>query len=400
MGRIEFLSEGANVVTEVSSSQQLAMIRTAAISSTSGTVFNPSTGALVPDTITASSKGYVFDNDAVLAGNQTVFGESINLTMTRVANGSTAVVNASALTLSVSALGQTVGATSTSDVGAIASSALLSGSDVQTINATLTSARGSGTRTDLSSTGLGTEAMAALNLGTVAADNTANAGQQGNLQNLTSVTVSGAGIVTINAGAIVAADAKLATINLSGMTAFADLNSLGQEVAANGTTVGGYNNLSTSTVTLNNSVVETVVLGGGRDTVATGSTIVKTDIVTGFQVTASADPLVVDTTRSDVLKIGTAFDSSAVVGTATHAAKMTVTGSSLEAALLQAANLKGGANGTTDIDKVVFHFGGNTYVYVDNLVNNLGGLDDTDQLVQLSGTLNLDLLLQSGVIIA
>ena len=50
-----------------------------------------------------------------------------------------------------------------------------------------------------------------------------------------------------------------------------------------------------------------------------------------------------------------------------------------------------------DVENVVFHFGGNTYAYVDTGAN---GLTDNDQLVQLSGTLNLDLLLQSGVIIA
>jgi hypothetical protein len=202
MGRIEFFNAGNNVVTEVASAQSLALIRTAVSAATIG--IDAVATAVVPTNITASSKGYVFDNDAVLAGNQTVFGENINLTMTNVADNSTATVNASALTLSVSALGQTVGATATTDVAAIASKVTLGTSDVQTLTATLTSARGSGTRTDLSSTGLGTESMAALDLGTVTADG-AGAGQQGNLQNLTTVTVSGSGVVTINAGAIAAA---------------------------------------------------------------------------------------------------------------------------------------------------------------------------------------------------
>ncbi|MFM8498417.1 MAG: hypothetical protein ACKOAN_00175 [Chakrabartia sp.] len=70
---------------------------------------------------------------------------------------------------------------------------------------------------------------------------------------------------------------------------------------------GGYNNLSTSNVTLNNLVAETVTLGGARDTVITGSTLAALDTVTGFQLTASAaDPLVADATRSDVLDLGTA----------------------------------------------------------------------------------------------
>ena len=393
MGRIEFFNAGNNVVTEVASAQSLAVIRTAVSAATIG--IDAVATAVVPTNISASSKGYLFAAGLV----PTAFGENINLTMTNVADNSTAVVAASALTLSVAALGQTVGGTSATDVAAIASKVTLGTSDVQTLTATLTSARGSGTRTDLSSTGLGTESMAALDLGTVTADNLNNAGQQGNLQNLTTVTVSGAGVVTINAGAIAAVDAKLATINLSGMTAFADLNNLGQEVAANGTTVGGYNNKSTSSVTLNTNVAETVLLGGAKDTVVTGSTIVKVDTITGFQVVVDAvNPLIADATRSDVLNIAgnhTSFSSAIALGTAGHAAKMTVTGSTLEAALLQASNLKG-ADGTTNVENVVFHFGGNTYVYSDVLAD---GLSNDDALVQLSGTLNLDLLLTSNTIV-
>lgn len=43
----------------------------------------------------------------------------------------------------------------------------------------------------------------------------------------------------------------------------------------------------------------------------------------------------------------------------------------------------------------MFHFGGNTYVYVDSGAN---GLTDADKLVVLTGQLNLDLLVQTGVI--
>jgi hypothetical protein len=167
------------------------------------------------------------------------------------------------------------------------------------------------------------------------------------------------------------------------MTAFADQNLLGDLQG------GVFTNRSTTTITLNNFVSETVLLGGAKDTVVTGSVYAKADTVTGFQLTASAvDPLVVDLTRSDVLKIGVGF-------TATNAAKMTVTGSTIEAALLQAAGLKDADGG--NVNNVVFHFGGNTYAYVDT---NNDGLTDNDQLVALSGTLNLDLLLQAGVIIA
>ena len=177
------------------------------------------------------------------------------------------------------------------------------------------------------------------------------------------------------------------------MTAFANQNTLGQEISS-ANAVGGFDNLSTSSVTLNANIAETVLLGGARDTVdATGSTVVVRDTVTGFALTASAaNPLAVDTTRSDVLKIGTAFSGN--VATGGNAAKLVPTASSLDGALLEAANLQVAGNA---VNNVVFNFGGNTYVYIDGDNN---GLSDTDKLVVLSGTLNLDLLIQTGVIIA
>ena len=175
------------------------------------------------------------------------------------------------------------------------------------------------------------------------------------------------------------------------MTAFADLNTLGQEW--DGTDVGKYANKSTSTVTLDNQVAETVLLGGAKDTVVTGSTIVAVDTVTGFQVVASvANPLVADAARSDVLNIGLA---SSTPWTVDNSAKMTVTGTSLEAALLQAASLTF-AGTATPVNNVLFHFGGDTYAYQDL---GTAGLDDGDVLVKMSGTLNLDLLLTSSTIV-
>ena len=387
MGRIEFFGTGTNTVTEVSSSQTLAAVRTPVSAASFG--LDAVANAVVPTNITATAKGYVATNGVI----PTVFGDNLNISMAQAAATSSVSARGNALTLSVGALAQsgTTGVAGT--VTGIEPIVTVTG-DLVSLNTTLTSVRGSGTN------GLGVESEASLVVAVAT----------NNLQNLTSVTVSGSGTASINAGTIVAADAKLATINLSGMTALANQNSLGQEVGSGPTsdtgTVGGYFNLSTSTVTLNGNIVETVTLGGAKDLVvtglntatATGSNILKTDIITGFQVVASAaNPLVADAARSDVLDLGvvggTAFDG-AVGG---NAAKMTVTGSSLEAALLQASNLKGGANGTTDIENVVFHFGGNTYVYQDVGAN---GLTDNDALVQLSGTLNLDLLLTSGVIIA
>ena len=313
--------------------------------------------------------------------------------MTHVTETATVVAKANALDLSVAALAAFKGGTSTTDIGELNSQVTVSG-DIRTLNATLTSARGSGTRTDLSATDLGNEAMAKLVVNAIAVDDaTTTTADEGNLDNLTSIRVAGSGDVTIDTGTLSAVNAKLTSINLSNMVAFADTNSTGQEVSSGGV-AGGYNNLSKSSVTLNNNVAETLTLGGGRDTVITGSTVAVTDTVTGFQLAASAaDPLLADATRSDLLDLGA---SGGTAFSASNAAKMTVAGSTLEAAVLQAASLKA-ADGTTNVQNVVFAFGGDTYVYSDQ---GTEGLTDGDFLVKLSGSLNLDLLLTSGVIIA
>jgi hypothetical protein len=365
---LRFLASGS-AVTEVGSGQAVTLARTAVATATTGFTETGVTAAVNPSAITVSSKGFILDNDATVAGRQSVFGDNLGVTLTNTAAATTVTANGNALTLGVVALGETTTVGGNNTVATVAG-------ELTSINVALESKRGTA----------GTTVADVENVAGFIASVVAN-----NLDDVTSITVTGSGTANITAGTIAAVDAKLTTINVSGMTAFADQNLLGDLQG------GVFTNRSTTTITLNNNVAETVLLGGAKDTVATGSTIVARDVVTGFQVTAAADGLTVDTTRSDVLKIGTAFDSSATIGTANYAAKMTVTGSTLEAALLQAAGLKGGALGTTDIDKVVFNFGGNTYVYVDTGAN---GLTDNDQLVQLSGTLNLDLLLQSGVIIA
>ncbi len=370
MGRIEFFGTGANAVTEVSSAQTIAVVRTPVSAATFGIAAVAT--AVVPTEITASSKGYLVAAGAV----PTAFGDNLNISMTQTSATSTVDANGNNLTLSVSALAQsgTTGVAGT--VTGIDTGVTVTG-DLVGLTATLTSVRGSGTN------GLGLEELAGL---TVVVDAT-------ELTNMTSVNVSGAGTVSIDASTIATAG-KLTTINLSGMTAFADLNALGQEIGLVGTTantVGGYKNLSTSTVTLSDTTAETVTLGGAKDTVVTGSTIVVKDTITGFKLVASAaDPLAADADRSDVLSIAGGTN----VLDATNSVKITVTGSTIEAALLQAASAKA-ADGT-DRENVVFHFGGDTYFYQDA---GTAGLTDDDFLVRMTGTLNLDLLLTSGVII-
>lgn len=381
-------------VTEVSSTQSIVMARTAAAPAVTGFSSIVAVSEVIPSALVVASKGYLLDSDTVTAGNQTVFGDNLNVTMTNTSATGTVQANGSKLTLAVAALGD-VSSTSTTagaNVTGIASKATVSG-DLKSIEATLTSARGASSTVGSITPGL--EKMAALAV--VLDSNGETAAGTQTLLNLSSVKVSGAGTVVIDTRTDLASTAaKLTNIDLSGMTAFANQNEKGQEIS-NGGTVGGYENLSTSLVTLDNDVAETVVLGGALDTVVTGSTIGAKDTITGFQLTASsANAAVVDLTRSDVLKIGTAFTGNVALGGNGNAGKLVTSATTLEGALLEAGNLKA-ADGVTNVNNVVFNFGGNTYVYVDNGPN---GLSDTDNLVVLSGTLNLDLLLQTGVVIA
>jgi hypothetical protein len=358
---LRFLASGS-AVTEVGSGQAVTLTRTAAATATTGFA---ETGATVanPNSITVSSKGYV----ATVGLIPTVFGDNLGITLDKTANDTDVVAFGKVLTLGVVALGETATVAGNSTVATVTG-------DLTGINVALQSARGSTTKA-------ATENLA----GFVAEVFT------GNLDNVTSITVTGSGTVSIdaNAGLNDPLLGKLTTINVSGMTAFADQDILGQQ------TDGVFTNLSTSTIFLNKNVSETVILGGAQDTVVTGSAIGKVDTITGFQVVASAvNPLVADNARSDTLVLGDG-QGAFIGGVGGNAAKMTVTGSSLDAALLQAASLKA-ADGTTNVQNVVFGFGGDTYVYSDQ---GTEGLTDDDFLVKMSGSLNLDLLLTSGVII-
>lgn len=378
MANFDVRGTGVSYIAEVSSSQTVSVSRTATASAVTGFI-DAVTAAVQPDGVSVSAKGYLLDSDAATGGNQTAWGDNlkVNLSGTNASTNTTSVValgNALALTVAPLATSGTSGASSA--VTGVNTVAVVTG-DLKGLDVTLSSVRGSGTN------GLGVENTGGL---TIAMTST-------NLQNLASIKVSGAGVATISTsdGTITAAAAKLTTVDLSAMTAFANQNTVGLDLNDSGV----YQNMSTSSVTLNNLVSETVILGGARDTIITGSTIAAKDTVTGFQLTAKAtDATVVDLTKSDVLKIGVNFDSSLAVGNASYAAKMTTTATSLEGALLEAAGFKVGG---VDVNNVVFQYAGNTYVYVDS---GNDGLTDADKLVVLSGTMNLDLLLQAGVVIA
>ena len=387
----DFRAAGALAITEVANGDTVSLTRTPAAAAVTG--FIGATTEVLPSGITIASAGYLLDSDTVTGGDQTAFGDSLNVTLNQTAANTTVAANGNALNLTVFSLGEVQSTTTGASVTAQATTATVTG-NLQSISATLNSARGTGSTA--TTTALGTESMAGLTI-TLDSNAETGAGTQ-TLLNLTSVTASGSGVVTIDARTD--AVAKLTTINLSGMTAFANLDNLGRET--DGTTLGQFQNLTRSTVTLDNGTAETVILGGARDTIVTGSTILAVDTITGFTLVAqAANPLLADTARSDVLNLGTTADGDAAFSGATggNAAKMVVTGATLEAALLQAASLKA-ADGTTNVQNVVFHFGGDTYVFQDKATGgaSVEGLDDGDFLVRLTGLQNLDLLIGGSVL--
>ncbi len=344
---------GANIITEVGAGQTLTLARAATVNLTD---FLPAFTGVAPTGLTASAAGYVVGSGSTA----TVYGG--NLTVAT--SGSPTVA------LTLKGASATVGVTST---GASTDSASYfptvtmgaAASDLQALTVNLTSARGT-------STNAVNEYVATFNAGTIT--NASATTYTDHLEALASLKVNGSGAFLIDTGSVAATLAKLTTIDVSGMTAFADQDANGLLVTA------PYLNKSTTSITLNNNVAETVILGGARDTVTTGSTFPFMDTVTGFTLTASSTtPTLVDTTRSDVLDVS---GSGAF-------AKFTTTASSLVAALTAAGTSAAG-------NRLVFTFGGDTYVYVDN---GTDGLDDSDGLVKLTGTFDLDLLIQTGVLI-
>lgn len=352
-------NSGANVITEVGASQTLTLARALTVTETD--IVPPFTG-VNPASLNAASAGYVVGTDGTAVA--TTYGG--NLTVA--ASGASAItlnLKGAAATVGVTATGSSSSTNATEATTSFAPTITFAASDVQSLTVNLTSARGT-------STNAASEYMATFNAGTILKSNATTYSEH--LNGLSSLKVNGSGVFTINTGTVDKLIAKLTTIDVSGMTAFADQDVNGLVVTPT------YTNRSTTTITLNTGVSETVVLGGARDTVVTSSTFANMDTITGFQLTAkAATPTEVDLTRSDVLN---------VVGTGAFA-KFTTTATTLVAALTAAGTSTAG-------DRLVFTFGGDTYIYVDQ---GAAGLDDADGLVKLTGVYDLDLLIQTDVLI-
>jgi hypothetical protein len=332
------ITEGANTLTEVGAGQTITFASRA--TATAASDFVPALAASVGTlTLNASAAGYVQGTGSTA----TVYGGALNI-----ANAGN--------TLTLKGSSATVGVTASSTVAPIVT---LAASDVQSLTVNLSSTR----------TATGTGSMAEFRAETVT-DTSAGTYNQ-HLEGLSSLKVNGSGRFSIDTSGVNPATlANLTTIDLSGMTALSEINvTTGAIVTPN---------VSRSTITLNGLVAETVVLGGARDRVVTGSTFPLMDTITGFQLTADATtPTLVDLTRSDELSVGGG-----------GFAKFTTTATTLIGALTAA-----GASATA---RLVFQFGGDTYVYVDA---GALGLDDGDTVVKLTGNYDLDLLIQGGVLI-
>jgi hypothetical protein len=346
---------GATVVTGVGS-QALVLSGAAAVTASTNGVTPVRAVTYGGTNLTATAEGSAPGVDSVSAP---VYAGALSVTSAgySVAAGgadSQVEVNAASATITVASIGLATALTSNAEVVDLVTS------DVQSLVVNLASARGT-------STNAGSEYVAAFNAGQIV--KAAATDQDGHLLNLSSLKVNGTGIFTIDTSGVAAkALAKLTTIDVSGMIAMADLTALG---LAESTT-----NKSTTTLTLNTLVPETVVLGGAKDTIVTDSTVANPDTITGFALVAqAANALAADAARSDVISVEGA--------TVVTFAKLVSTTATTYAGILTEA----GASATDDL---VFNFDGNTYLYTDV---GSDGLDDADTLIKLTGTYDLDQLI-------
>lgn len=297
--------------------------------------------------LTLTANGYNTGAAATIDGDETYAG---NLTVNHTGNGT-----AETFTIAAESVALTVSAESDDD-GVVDNSAIRLEGDLVSATVTLVAALDDDTAATTADDVLETAEVIVDVSGT-------------DLLALESLTVSGNGTATVTN----ADGAALATVNAAGLDSV--------DVAGDAVTGLVY-------VTTNTSVAETVTLGDGLDTISIGaasdtdegSTYAKMDTITGLN-------LVEDATTADTVDTALSDDISVFLGgvAVTTFAKATTTASTLDLALVDLA-------ASTTADNVVFAFGGNTYIYVDegdDLVT------DTDVLVKLTGTVDLDLLVDA-----
>lgn len=306
--------------------------------------------------LTLTANGYdAGANTPAIEGDETYAG---TLDVTFFGNGTTGTVTANA-----EAINLAVTASDSNDDGVVDNTAATLEGDVQTATVTLSATLDEDTAA--------TTADDVLETAEVIVDtSTANS-----LDALESLTVSGNGTATVTN----AEGAALATVNASGLASV--------DVAGDATTGLDY-------TTTNVSVAETITLGDGVDalsigaatsstTTSAGSTYLNMDTITGLNLIDANEDGTVDA-GSDTISV---FSTQAVNDQALSTfVKTTTEAASLDLALV---DLAAGSD-----DNLVFAFGGDTYIYAD--VGATADLvDDTDVLIKLTGTVDLDLLVDA-----
>jgi trimeric autotransporter adhesin len=338
---IDFTTASASV-----DASRMAAYKAFSFADAAGTITKVAADQALTTTIglTATAAGYVLDSDAVTAGNQTTYAGSLNITAKA---GVSVTANAETVNLTVTPV--------TNNNGNVDNTKVTLEGDAKVANVTLNATTDTKNDTATTNDVLETSELFFNNTGANAA--------------LTTLTISGNGSATVTN-----ADTKaLVTVDASA------LNSV--NIAGTAVTGLGY----TST----NTKAETIKLGGGLDTVTlTGSTVLKSDTITGLSLVdnAAVAGTQVDAAKSDDLTLksndGTALSTFV---------KTTTTGATLDLALVELATSAAG-------NKLVFQFGGDTYVYADVTTAGAAGdniVNDTDVLVKLTGTVDLDLLVSA-----
>lgn len=279
--------------------------------------------------LTATAAGHVVGNPAATPAVASTYAGTLNITAT-----ATAAVTANAETVNL-----VVEADDNDDGNADTATVTLTG-DAKTANVTLTSAADdAGTADDASDDEVD---VAGLVL-TTAQTATGN-------DSLSSLTISGTGTAVI----INSANTALVSVDASALT---NADAAGDSVLA-------------LTYTTSNTKAETIKLSGGLDDVTINAGASTYGKGAGFD---TIHNLTLDVTLSDELT---------VVGAAGVFKAAEVSGSSFNLAMTNAA--------ASADDSIVFHFGGNTYVYGD--LGTAGTLDDADILVKIVGEVDVDLL--------
>jgi len=360
-----FTTTGSNTIKEVDG-QTLTLTGVAAVDA-EDKAYTGTVSASRAKSLKATAVDYDADGNAA-NNNQTIFGGDLNVVVKGITGDSSSV---SALDL--------FGNSATISVSPNVSAEL---TEISFATVALTGDLKAATVNLLSYDYKGTSFTTGLNIVIDSDLSDVDAGHT--LANMESVTVNGAGVVVIDLETDTAAEDVVTTmIDLSGMTALANVDEDGDLEA---TSPSLYDNDSTSTITLDTEVAETVILGGAKDTVKTLSTLDVSDVIEGFELNATAeDAEVVDADTSDIIDV--TFDSSKAIKVDDEDY------ANLNVALLAVADSTDSALGNV----VLFHAEGNTYLYRETGSGSTpadDGLTEDDLLVTLVGTYDLDLLAQ------